>query len=92
MKTAAFFVLCPFANGMHRFLQIITLTLVIFSPAIALAETSSPTPTFRHFTTEDGLPSSEVYFSLQDNTLGCYRECSGERSPLGATPGPEHCG
>src|SRR5262245_60771378 len=27
-----------------------------------------------------------------DNTLGCYRECAGERAPLGATPGPEHCG
>jgi hypothetical protein len=26
------------------------------------------------------------------NTLGCYRECAGERAPRGATPGPEHCG
>jgi hypothetical protein len=27
-----------------------------------------------------------------DNTLGCYRECSGESPRVGLTPGPEHFG
>src|SRR5262249_49500294 len=30
--------------------------------------------------------------SGSDNTLGCYRECSGESPRGGLTPGPEHFG
>jgi hypothetical protein len=37
-------------------------------------------------------PQVTRLYVVVDNTLGCYRECSGESPRVGLTPGPEHFG
>lgn len=55
-----------FAVGLKRTVCILVI-LSCFSPWCgSLSAQNVPHPTFRHYTTDDGLPSSEVYYILQD--------------------------
>lgn len=44
----------------------LSLWLCCLLPACAVYAQNHPHPAFRHYTTDDGLPSPEIYFTLQD--------------------------
>lgn len=51
---------------MRLYFYRLCLVVIIFSSFLSNVLAERPKPAFRHFTTEDGLPSSQIYQALQD--------------------------